>query len=162
MPMRLSCDWTHASIELIDFSANRILLDLFRTTCSVLNLVALGVVLLRLCYIVFWPKRTPISLPLFKTRHARKRQSQKVLHALALTLIPFVPASNLFFPTGFVVAERVLYLPSIGFLLLLALGVCQLARQLQAKGQRTQLLHLSLMFLLFVFCCRTHLRCFDW
>ena len=40
----------------------------------------------------------------------------------ALTVFPFLPASNLFFPVGFVVAERILYLPSMGFCLLVALG----------------------------------------
>ncbi len=45
-----------------------------------------------------------------------------LLLALAWTLIPFLPASNLFFPVGFVVAERVLYIPSMGFCLLVALG----------------------------------------
>jgi hypothetical protein len=30
---------------------------------------------------------------------------------LALLVIPFLPASNLFFKVGFVVAERVLYIP---------------------------------------------------
>jgi hypothetical protein len=37
-----------------------------------------------------------------------------VFSVLTLTL-PFLPASNLLFPVGFVVAERVLYLPSMGF-----------------------------------------------
>jgi len=37
-------------------------------------------------------------------------------------VFPFVPALNLFFPVGFVVAERVLYLPSMGFCMLTALG----------------------------------------
>jgi len=46
----------------------------------------------------------------------------QLLLALAWTLIPFLPASNLFFPVGFVVAERVLYIPSMGFCLLVALG----------------------------------------
>lgn len=40
---------------------------------------------------------------------------------LALLIFPFIPASNLFFPVGFVVAERVLYLPSAGFIVLLIL-----------------------------------------
>ena len=43
--------------------------------------------------------------------------------ALCLMVFPFLPASNLFFPVGFVVAERVLYLPSMGFCLLMALGL---------------------------------------
>ena len=45
-----------------------------------------------------------------------------LLQSLALMALPFIPASNLFFPVGFVVAERVLYAPSMGFCLLVALG----------------------------------------
>ena len=45
------------------------------------------------------------------------------LLALSWMVIPFLPASNIFFPVGFVVAERVLYLPSMGFSLLVALGI---------------------------------------
>ena len=41
---------------------------------------------------------------------------------LALMVLPFIPASNLFFPVGFVVAERILYAPSMGFCLLVACG----------------------------------------
>lgn len=37
---------------------------------------------------------------------------------LACLIIPFLPASNLFFTVGFVIAERVLYLPSIGYTML--------------------------------------------
>uniref|UniRef100_A0A2K6MHU0 Transmembrane O-mannosyltransferase targeting cadherins 3 n=1 Tax=Rhinopithecus bieti TaxID=61621 RepID=A0A2K6MHU0_RHIBE len=39
-----------------------------------------------------------------------------------LMALPFIPASNLFFPVGFVVAERVLYVPSMGFCILVAHG----------------------------------------
>lgn len=46
-------------------------------------------------------------------------KNRLLMQALALATIPFIPASNLFFYVGFVVAERVLYLPSIGFCLLL-------------------------------------------
>ncbi|XP_014681388.1 PREDICTED: transmembrane and TPR repeat-containing protein 4-like [Priapulus caudatus] len=37
---------------------------------------------------------------------------------LAFLVVPFLPASNLFFTVGFVIAERVLYLPSIGYAML--------------------------------------------
>ena len=43
-------------------------------------------------------------------------------------VIPFIPASNIFFPVGFVVAERILYMPSMGFSLLVALGFEALLR----------------------------------
>ena len=36
--------------------------------------------------------------------------------------LPFLPATNLFFYVGFVVAERVLYIPSAGFCLLSGCG----------------------------------------
>ena len=44
------------------------------------------------------------------------------LQSLSLIVLPFVPASNLFFPVGFVVAERILYTPSLGFCMIVALG----------------------------------------
>ena len=42
--------------------------------------------------------------------------------SFSLLVLPFIPASNLFFPVGFVVAERILYTPSMGFSMLVALG----------------------------------------
>ena len=51
------------------------------------------------------------------------------LFALSLMVFPYLPASNLFFPVGFVVAERVLYLPSMGLCLLVAQGVWTLLKQ---------------------------------
>jgi len=51
-----------------------------------------------------------------------------------LTLIlPFLPASNLFFPVGFVAAERTLYTSSIGWCLLVAIGLHQLYAHLSDK-----------------------------
>ena len=50
-------------------------------------------------------------------------QRQKiVVFALSLLILPYLPASNLFFPVGFVVAERILYLPSMGFCMLVGYG----------------------------------------
>ena len=45
------------------------------------------------------------------------------LVSLGILIFAFIPASNLFFYVGFVVAERVLYIPSVGFSLLIAGGV---------------------------------------
>ena len=57
--------------------------------------------------------------------------------SVALIIIPFLPASNLFLRVGFVIAERVLYLPSIGFCMLVVLGcskLCQNARYKKVIG----------------------------
>ena len=50
-----------------------------------------------------------------------------LLVSLTLLTLPFIPATNLFFYVGFVVAERVLYIPSTGYCLLLAVAVKHLA-----------------------------------
>ena len=48
--------------------------------------------------------------------------------SLAVFIIPFLPASNLFLPVGFVVAERILYIPSMGLCILVPLGISILFR----------------------------------
>ena len=60
---------------------------------------------------------------------------------LAWLVLPFVPASNVLFPVGFVVAERVVYAPSVGYCLLLALALVLVqflegARSLRLQGSR--------------------------
>lgn len=57
-----------------------------------------------------------------------KRESQAVLMSISILVIPFLPASNLFFYVGFVVAERILYLPSVGYCLLLGVGYGRMSR----------------------------------
>ena len=47
--------------------------------------------------------------------------------ALACLVVPFLPASNVLFRVGFVIAERVLYLPSMGYVMLVVLGLKRLA-----------------------------------
>ncbi|CAG9768090.1 unnamed protein product [Ceutorhynchus assimilis] len=42
---------------------------------------------------------------------------------LLLLVLPFLPASNVFITVGFVIAERVLYIPSLGCILLVAYGI---------------------------------------
>ncbi|RLN82233.1 hypothetical protein BBJ28_00015191 [Nothophytophthora sp. Chile5] len=53
------------------------------------------------------------------------RGSPLLLMSIAFGAIPFIPASNVFFPVGTVVAERLLYFPSVGFCLLIGCIVDQ-------------------------------------
>jgi protein O-mannosyl-transferase len=48
------------------------------------------------------------------------------LLSITILTLPFLPASNMFFYVGFVVAERILYLPSVGYCLLIGLGLGKL------------------------------------
>lgn len=65
-----------------------------------------------------------------------------VLFSLVVMTLPFIPATNLFFYVGFVIAERVLYIPSMGFCLLVAAGARTLSIRLRTRGRRSMLLAL--------------------
>ncbi|CAB4055299.1 TMTC [Lepeophtheirus salmonis] len=82
-----------------------------------------------------------------------------ILLSLSLLVCPFLPASNLFFPVGFVVAERVLYLPSMGFCLLVAYGLSEITIH---KPQLRSLLISSLLLLSSLHIIKTSLRTLDW
>lgn len=88
-----------------------------------------------------------------------RRGCDVVLLSVALIVIPFLPASNLFFPVGFVIAERVLYLPSMGFCLLVGFGFTILTRK---KLFRKKTLNRFLYFLIAVHSIKTFVRNFDW
>ena len=92
----------------------------------------------------------------------REKHNKIVLVCTVMMIIPFVPASNLFFPVGFVVAERVLYLPSMGFCMLVAYGCWNLLR----RARKSNLLKKSLLIfigcLLLLYSVKTLLRNRDW
>ena len=80
------------------------------TLCTLLAVVLLGV-------------RGLYQTPLTHCKGERRTSADSasiLLVGLILSVCPFIPASNLFFPVGFVVAERVLYLPSMGVCLVVA------------------------------------------
>lgn len=63
------------------------------------------------------------------------------LISIMLLTLPFLPASNLLFYVGFVVAERILYLPSVGFCLLIGLGLGKLINfkvQCRSNGSKSR------------------------
>lgn len=85
-----------------------------------------------------------------------------LLMFMAFMILPFVPATNILFYVGFVVAERVLYIPSVGFCLLLGLGASVLARDWVRGDKRSRLFMLSLLLTLCAMCGYTLRRNIDW
>lgn len=103
-----------------------------------------------------------------------------VLISITLLTLPFLPAANLFFYVGFVVAERILYLPSVGYCLLIGLGLGKLisvngkVREKSGKSKhklsageksrdmRSMLTIAFLVMLISVFCVKTIRRNMDW
>ncbi|RZF38686.1 hypothetical protein LSTR_LSTR003492 [Laodelphax striatellus] len=86
-----------------------------------------------------------------------RQQATVIVMSLALLILPFLPASNLFFPVGFVVAERVLYMPSMGFCMLIGYGWSVLVEKRLGK-----LAWLGLMVVLLSHSCKTWLRNTEW
>ncbi|XP_032467481.1 protein O-mannosyl-transferase TMTC4 isoform X3 [Phocoena sinus] len=77
---------------------------------------------------------------------------------LGLLIIPFLPASNLFFRVGFVVAERVLYLPSAGYCMLLTFGFGVLSKHTKKK----KLVAAFVVGILFINTLRCVIRSGEW
>jgi len=69
-----------------------------------------------------------------------------MLRLLALTLLPFIPASNLVFEVGTVLAERLLYIPSAAFCILLGLVVQRVLKFTQS-GKHHRFTFVVLIFL---------------
>ncbi len=84
-----------------------------------------------------------------------------VVLGVSLLILPYIPASNLFFPVGFVVAERVLYLPSMGYCLLVGCGVWKLLKRIN-RGFPRLLVRAAILYLLLVHSMKTLLRNRDW
>ena len=78
---------------------------------------------------------------------ASKKSHKSIILSLSLLIFPYVPASNLFFPVGFVVAERVLYLPSMGFCMLVGYGTWALVRTRSKLIKPVVFLGLSILLL---------------
>uniref|UniRef100_A0A663N5A9 dolichyl-phosphate-mannose--protein mannosyltransferase n=1 Tax=Athene cunicularia TaxID=194338 RepID=A0A663N5A9_ATHCN len=78
----------------------------------------------------------------------KKLEHKEVLVGLLFLVFPFIPASNLFFRVGFVVAERVLYMPSMGYCILFVHGLKKLSTWL-SKWRIAVLTLFALLLLLF-------------
>ena len=83
-PCDLICDWTMGTIPLIDSFLDA------RNMSTVLTIVFVMALIYSAC----------------SSEYKFRKHSSLVIISLAMSLIPFLPASNLFFPVGFVVAER--------------------------------------------------------
>ncbi|XP_060516972.1 protein O-mannosyl-transferase TMTC4 [Cylas formicarius] len=77
---------------------------------------------------------------------------------LSLVILPLIPASNILFHVGFVIAERTLLLPSTGFCFLIALGF----KKLKTRYSCEKLFVVAYILLCFTFAIRTIQRNSEW
>ncbi|KDO20566.1 hypothetical protein SPRG_13264 [Saprolegnia parasitica CBS 223.65] len=90
----------------------------------------------------------------------KRRQTSPLLLLMSFGLFPFVPAANLLFPVGTIVAERLMYFPSVGFCLVLGYALEQALRV--ATRWRSLLLGFLFLLLLIVGAARSIARNAEW
>ncbi|KAJ2938803.1 hypothetical protein O0L34_g18425 [Tuta absoluta] len=134
-PWSLSHDWQMGSISLVTsvWDPRNLL------TCAAL--IALLALAYRCCTDLEIQRHTPAAV------------------GLMLLVLPYLPASNLLVTVGFVVAERVLYIPSVGSVLLVVYGI-QLLWRRDVSCRR--LLVMGVAVLVACGVARTHVRNRDW
>lgn len=124
-PITLCYDWQVGSIPLVE------------SFCDVRNLSTVFLLLMM------------ASLCLHCICSLRRTSSPELLVALLFLVFPFIPASNLFFRVGFVVAERVLYMPSMGYCVLISHGLTRLSSVIGRWGSMVLGVPTLLLLLLF-------------
>ncbi|ESN89866.1 hypothetical protein HELRODRAFT_116733 [Helobdella robusta] len=135
-PSWLCCDWTMGTIPIIESFSDLRNLATLAFYC--------GFAILIWCF------------------YRTDETSYNVLF-LSLLVFPFIPASNLFFPVGFVVAERILYMPSIGFCYLAVSGFDTLSKHFKNKIPHTSaILKIIFTCIVILFSVRTYVRNEDW
>ncbi|XP_017000704.2 protein O-mannosyl-transferase Tmtc3 [Drosophila takahashii] len=135
-PSLLCCDWTMGTVPMLQGFADA------RNLTTLLTFLGLGALVAKACF----------------TRNLA--QSRTLIMCLGWMVLPFLPASNLFFPVGFVVAERILYMPSMGYCLLVAYGFGQL--QIRGSLTKRRFGQATLAILLLTHALKTHQRNADW
>ncbi|GAB1605655.1 protein O-mannosyl-transferase TMTC3-like [Argonauta hians] len=135
-PSWLCCDWTMGTVPLVSSPLDP------RNLFTLLFYAALT------RFVVFALSRTGPT-------------ARTITMSLTLLILPFLPASNLFFPVGFVVAERVLYTPSMGLSVMVALGFTLLTRHYHTRYIK-MLLWSCMVLLLSLHGLKTIVRNFDW
>jgi len=105
IPHPLVYDYSFNTIPLVSFSNSQVLLTLGA-------LIAL----------IGWRIRQ------FKNRGVKSEQHHTFI--LALLILPIIPVSNFLFPIGATMAERFLFIPSLGFVLLAVSGISMILNKL--------------------------------
>jgi tetratricopeptide (TPR) repeat protein len=87
------------------------------------------------------------------------RRGRTGFFLLGFSALTILPSANLLVTTGTVMAERLLYLPAVGFAAALAIGICRLAQRL---GFQPMVAVVALGAIGLAYGARTYQRNFDW
>jgi len=137
-PAHLSCDYSYNQIPLVSWT--------FRSWQDWQAVVSLAV----------YAAAAALAVLSF-------RRSRPVFFFIAFFFAAMAPTANLLFPIGTIMAERVLYLPSVAFAGCLAWAGWKAYRQLRPRLPALRIAApVALAALCLAFCGRTFARNFDW
>ena len=164
-PVRLSFDWSMSAVPLVDTWSDA------RNLMTSAFYVSLILMTWRVMRDINCPDKTVVTsnghcgdVGGLRSKHCRppvSRQGHVLLLALALLILPFIPATNLFFYVGFVVAERVLYIPSTGYCLMASTAITHcVSRICRASSSASR--HAMMILLVTSLAVRTYVRNADW
>jgi tetratricopeptide (TPR) repeat protein len=141
-PAKLSADYSYNAVPLFGASAS----SWEDTKALIAVAVCLGAVLLATLLAVRW-----------------RRPGKPLLFFLGFFFLALLPTSNLFIIIGSIMAERFLYLPSVGLSGCIVAVVHQLAQRFSMKWRWTpQASWVALGLAVLLFTARTYARNFDW
>ncbi|XP_074598781.1 transmembrane O-mannosyltransferase targeting cadherins 2 [Brevipalpus obovatus] len=103
--------------------------------------------------------------PSEKIRDKNYSTTDGLIVSLTLIVLPFLPATNLLFYVGFVIAERILYIPSMGYILLITLGLRMILSNRKSIGNPILIRSLAMVgvcVIVISFASRTFIRNRDW
>lgn len=148
-PLNLCCDWTMGSIPLV-----RDILDT-RNVLTIIIYFTFAVL------VIFAIKEVKSKFSKIQESSGHKYSIPKLPLILSLIIFPYLPASNLFIAVGFVIAERTLYIPSIGFCHLVSYGF-KLIYTNKKYDKLRLLMNPLLLVAVFAFTLKTVSRSIDW
>lgn len=134
-PDWLSFDWSMGSVTTIRSWTDYRLISIF------IHITALFFLFARICL-----------------THTRRRRTR--LAMLVLAIVPFLPASGIIH-VGFVVAERLLYTPSIGWCLFVGLGFREILKRSSSKFSKVVLKSFFILIII-LFILKTRSRASEW
>ncbi|XKL65096.1 hypothetical protein PGB90_005182 [Kerria lacca] len=137
-PFNLSHDWQMGSIPLVTN-----ILD-YRNLFTCLFFVFCCWTVYRILTDFEYQRHTPVTL------------------GLLFLITPFLPASNLLFTVGFVVAERLLYIPSMGIILLVVYGGQILSHKIALNFHKSWPVTVGFFLLVVLYISKTMQRNQDW
>ncbi|CAG2115690.1 unnamed protein product, partial [Medioppia subpectinata] len=111
---------------------------------QLITILVLALIIWKLC-------QTSVS-----SRDDQDLSNRTLCVGITLLILPYIPASNLFVTVGFVVAERVLYIPSIGMIVLVCTGLQRLTQSKSIFAKKLVPIIRSAMFaLILIFAIKT-------